>query len=164
MYFDKKKSYAPVRRTSGRTVSRVPSAIAPQLGANAFAIRLADSPLYLEHCRLGHLGRERLIELAKGVTLRYDLAAIKDDEFKLSDCSKCSAATSRRLPKKGEPPCGTADGEIIHFDLTGCVLLSVDGAGYGLVMYADHTKVWVALPIKLKSDAARSFKPSSLGC
>ena len=130
------------------------SSITPPLGSNAFAIRHLDSPLFLEHCRLGHLSRDRLIELAKGGTLRYDLVTIKDDEFKLSDCLTCLAATSRRLPNKGESPRGTSEGEIIHIDLTGRVKPSIDGAEYGLIMYADHTKVWAAIPIKLKSDAA----------
>ena len=71
---------------------------------DAYAIRHVDSPLYNEHCRLGHLGRDALVDLAKGGKLKYDLDVIKADEFKLSDCTSCLAASSKRLPKSGESP------------------------------------------------------------
>ena len=120
---------------------------------NAYAIRHVDSPLYNEHCRLGHLGRDALVDLAKGGKLKYDLDVIKADEFKLSDCTSCLAASSKRLPKSGESPRGSADGEMVHVDLTGRMNPSIDGYEYALVMHADFTKVRAAVPIKLKSES-----------
>ena len=127
--------------------------VVPPLGST-FADRQVDSPIYLEHCRLGHSSRQTIIDLAKSGNLLYDVDTLKSDDFKLSDCSACLAANSKKLPKTGESPRGSAEGEIVHVDLTGRVNPSVDGHEYALVVYADFTKVRQAIPIKLKSEAA----------
>ncbi len=82
---------------------------------------------------------ERLIDLAKGSHLHYNLSVLKTiNPNKLPDCSTCHAATSKRLPKSGESPRGTADGRIVHIDLTDRVNSSIEGFEYGLVLFADQ--------------------------
>ena len=130
-----------------------PRTVSPPLG-NAYAVPQVDSPLYSEHVRLGHIGRDQIIDLAKGGQLRYSLEDLKQDDFKLSDCKLCLSATSKKQPKNGESPRGSVNGEMVHVDLTGRLTPSVDGFEYALIMYADYTKVRAAIPIRLKSDAA----------
>ena len=91
--------------------------------------------------------------MAKGGNLRYILEELKNDEFKLSDCQLCLAAMLRKQPKTGKSPRGTADGEMIHVDLTGRMDPSVDGYNYGLIMHANFTKIRSAIPIRLESEA-----------
>ncbi len=80
-------------RTNSLPMVRLPrtdNIIPRPLGLNAFAVRHTDSPLFLEHCRLGHMSRERLINLAKGGHLRYDLS--------FERCTHSVGDPSRNIP------------------------------------------------------------------
>ena len=117
------------------------------------AVHNVESPLYQEHMRLSHLSRESLLDLVKERKLKYDYDTLKSDDFRLSDCSACTAATSRHQPRTGESPCGSADGEMVHVNLTGWLKLSAKGNEYALIMYSVYTRVHSVVLLRNKSDA-----------
>lgn len=141
------------KRPQAMVVAPVSGFITPTDSLNAF--HPAESPHYIEHRRLGHIGRDDLLDLAKGGNLAYDYATLKNDDFKLSDCSACQQASSTRQSRKGESPRGSADGELVHVDLTGRLQPSVKGNEYALIMIADFTKVRSVVHLARKSDALR---------
>lgn len=120
---------------------------------DVYAVPQVDSKLQQEHRRLGHLGKESLLNLAKGGHLKYTAEELKGEEFNLSDCHFCLSGASKRQPKTGESPRGSAEGEMLHVDLTGRLKTSAEGHEYALIMVADYTNVKAAIPIKLKSEA-----------
>jgi hypothetical protein len=73
-----------------------------------------------EHRRLRHIGRNRLLELAKGgeLTARTP-SGVVNDTFKISDCDVCQQFKATRYPKKKHSPRGTRNAELIHVDITG---------------------------------------------
>lgn len=90
----------------------------PALFDELLTVHNVESPLYQEHMHLSHLSRESLLDLVKERKLKYDYDTLKSDDFRLSDCSACTAATSRCQPHTGESPRGSADSEMVHVDLT----------------------------------------------
>ena len=47
---------------------------------------MARTPLEIEHQRLGHIGTDRLLELARGGKLKEGFETYKNDPFKTADC------------------------------------------------------------------------------
>ena len=47
---------------------------------------MARTPLEIEHQRLGHIGTDRLLELARGGKLKEGFGTYKNDPFKTADC------------------------------------------------------------------------------
>jgi hypothetical protein len=112
-----------------------------------------QSKLYAEHCRLGHMHPDRIIELAEAGRIKADVAELKSDDFKLMDCQTCNRQKATNLPKGGISARGTKDGEMIHVDLAGPFEPSAAGNTYYLGIVADYTKARQIVPIKLKSEA-----------
>lgn len=141
------------KRPQAMIVAPVSGLIIPTDGLNA--VHQAESPLYIERRRLGHIGRDDLLDLAEGGNLAYDFATLKNDDFKLSDCLACQQASSTRQSRNGGSPRGSADSEMVHVDLTGRLQPSVKGNEYALIMIADFTKVRAIVPLARKSDTLR---------
>jgi phosphoribosyl 1,2-cyclic phosphodiesterase len=58
----------------------------------------------IEHQRLGHIGTDRLLELARGGKLKEGFETYKNDPFKTADCKACLSAKITRHPKSGDAP------------------------------------------------------------
>jgi hypothetical protein len=112
-----------------------------------------DSVLYNEHCRLGHIHPDRIIEMAEAGRIDADASELKADSFKLADCLTCNRQKGTNLPRSGTSTRGTKDGEMIHVDIAGPFEPSSEGNIYYLCVVADYTRARQVIPIKLKSDA-----------
>ena len=119
-------------------------------------IKAGMTPLYHEHCRLGHIGRERLLELAKEGKLvgRYDTHKL--DPFTLADCDACASSKATRLPKSGNAPtlAGGEQGLCVEVDLAGPFTRSIDGKYYLFIGLERSSGVVCVEPIAEKSDGA----------
>ena len=115
----------------------------------------SSTPLYLEHQRLGHMGRERLMELARAGKLKEEYSTYKNDQFKMENCPTCSAAKITRAPKGKLAPMlkGGGDGVGLDVDLAGPFHLSVDGFEYLFVGVERWSRIVFAIPIASKADA-----------
>jgi len=113
----------------------------------------AESPLALEHRRLGHLGIKPLLDLAAAGELRYDNETLKSDVFTLSDCESCQRQKATRTSKGGTSPRGSEDGELVHTDTAGPFLPSPTGSEYYLALVADWSAIRMAYPLHSKPEA-----------
>ena len=114
--------------------------------------RAVMSPLEQEHVRLGHIGLSKIIKLAERDSLRYSAEVMKDDKFKLSDCSACQMRKTTKLPKNEESPRGTKDCEMIHVDIAGPFDPSSNGNTYYLALIDDYSRVNSVVPIQDKKN------------
>ena len=112
-----------------------------------------SSPLAIEHKRLGHIGRDRLLELAKNSLLEYDYDTLKDDPFRLSACTACMRQKLTASPHDQHSPRGTSQGEVVHVDITGPLRPSADGNVYLVAMLADWSKIRQLIPVKRKDQS-----------
>ncbi|GAA5905624.1 hypothetical protein JCM5296_000531 [Sporobolomyces johnsonii] len=123
--------------------------------ASAFATRATRS-LYSWHCALGHVGRKRLLKMARD---GLSMASISDPDAPLR-CAACEKAKSHRqpFPKRSETREETPLA-LVHVDLAGPFPVQSDrGARYYLVIVDDATRhVWVEF-LRRKTDAFDSFK------
>jgi hypothetical protein len=118
------------------------------------------SALEEEHQRLGHIGRERLLELAKAGKLKGTYEGIRKDPFRTDQCEVCLRAKIVRYPKTGEAPIlrGGEEGIALDVDLAGPLDLSVDGHRYLFVGVERPSGIVFATPIETKADAMRVVK------
>jgi len=121
----------------------------------------AESPLALEHRRLGHLGIKPLLDLAAAGELRYDNETLKSDVFTLSDCESCQRQKATRTSKGGTSPRGSEDGELVHTDTAGPFLPSPDHS-YLLQLVASITSPSspIGQPYEWRTPYTQSLKPS----
>ena len=63
------------------------------------AVTLSRSNLEVEHQRLAHIGKSKLLELAKKGELNYTYEQLKDDPFDTSKCTTCQTMKAIRDPK-----------------------------------------------------------------
>ena len=115
------------------------------------------SPMALEHKRLGHMGRERILELAKEGVLNYGYDELKNDSFQLSACTACMKQKLTSSPHDQHAPRGDSNGEVVHVDITGPLRPSADGNIYLLAMLADWSKIRQLIPIKSKDQSFPSL-------
>ena len=121
-----------------------------------------DSPMAIEHRRLGHIGTHKLKVLADAGLLRYDGPTIASDSFKLEDCPPCQRFKGTRLSKGNTSPSGSKDGEMVHVDIAGPFDTSKAGNRYYVAITADYTCVNLVVPIASKDQAwgaLESFVP-----
>jgi hypothetical protein len=64
------------------------------------------SALEEEYQRLGHIGREKLLNLAKAGKLKGSYEDLRKDPFRTNKCETCLRAKIERHPKTGEAPIG----------------------------------------------------------
>ena len=114
--------------------------------------RAVMSPLEQGHVRLGHIGLSKIIKLAERDSLRYSAEVMKDDKFKLSDCSACQMRKTTKLPKNEESPRGTKDCEMIHVDIAGPFDPSSNGNTYYLALIDNYSRVNSVVPIQDKKN------------
>lgn len=101
----------------------------------------AMGPLQLEHNRLGHISRKKILELARLGELRCSHDVLEKDEYRTGDCTTCQERKAAKQPKNGISPHGTHDCEMIHSDISGPLEPSSNGARYITTMYDDYSKV-----------------------
>jgi len=77
---------------------------------------MARTPLEVQLQRLGHIGTDRLLELARGGKLK--------EGFETADCEACLSAKITRYPKSGDAP---KLGGGLEVDITGPFSTSMDG-------------------------------------
>lgn len=78
------------------------------------------SPLRKEHKRLGHVGRYKLLQLAKeGQLTGLDFDNVLRDRFKITECTTCQQFKVTRHPKNKHSPRGLRDADFIHVDIIG---------------------------------------------
>ena len=102
---------------------------------------IAMGPLQIEHNRLGHIGRTRILELAQAGELRSSYDDLKKDTWRTDDCAACQERKTARLPKNDISPHGTRNCEIVHSDISGPLSPSANGAQYIVTFYDDYSKV-----------------------
>jgi hypothetical protein len=107
---------------------------------------LVRSHLEAEHQRMGHIGRKKLLELAKDGLLAIDYKSAETDSFRTTDCEICQQQKMPRLPKTGHSPRGARDGELVHVDVAGPFAPSLSGNDH-LTMMEDYLKVCAVIPI-----------------
>jgi hypothetical protein len=77
------------------------------------------SPLGKENKRLGHLGKYKLLQLAKeGELTGWNPDDVMNDPFKITDCVTCQQFKMTRHPKGKHSPRGTRDAELSHVDMS----------------------------------------------
>jgi transposase InsO family protein len=117
------------------------------------------SPLGKEHKRLGHVGRYKLLELAKeGELTGWNADNVMNDPFKITDCATCQQFKMTRHPKSKHSPRGSRDAELIHVDITGPFTPSLTGNDHLLVMMDDHSKVCALVPMVGKRPSFEALK------
>ena len=124
----------------------------------AMTVDIARSHLEEEHQRLGHIGKARLMELAKEGHLDYSFEQLKDDRFQLTDCVTCQSWKAVRPPKNQTSVRAREDGGIVHIDLAGPFEPSTRFNQYMMVIIDDYSGAVEAKPIKAKSDALDVLK------
>jgi hypothetical protein len=122
--------------------------------------RLGKSVLEEEHQRLGHVGREKLLDLAKAGNLKGTCEDLRNDPFRTDQCEVCLRAKIERYPKTGEAPIlrGGEEGIALDVDLAGPLDLSVDGHRYLFVGIERSSGILFATPIETKADALKALK------
>ena len=100
-----------------------------------------------EHQRLGHIGRHKLLEMAKDGLLAIDQKAAECDSFKTTDCEVCQQQKMPRFPKGGHSPRGTRNGELIHADIAGPFAPSLNSNNHFLAMIDDYSKACAIIPM-----------------
>jgi transposase InsO family protein len=119
------------------------------------------TPLGEEHKRLGHIGRHKLLELAKEGQLAWMKPSdVMKDNFQLSDCQVCQQFKMTRHPKNKHSPRGARDAELVHVDITGPFKTSITGNDHLLVILDDYSKVCALVPMAGKKpsfEALRTF-------
>ena len=118
------------------------------------------SVLEEEHQRLGHIGREKLLDLAKAGKLKGSYEDLRKDPFRTNKCETCLRAKIERHPKNGEAPLlrGGVEGIALDVDLAGPLDLSVDGHRYLFVGIERSSGIVFAMPIETKADAMKAVK------
>lgn len=111
------------------------------------------SPLEEEHQRLGHLGRAKLLEIARAGGTKHDVKDLEKDNFKLTDCRHCQAHKTTRPPKNDESPRG-----MLHVDLGGPFDKSAEGNDTMLVAVDDRTRARFVVPMNGKTHALDQVK------
>jgi hypothetical protein len=121
---------------------------------------VGKSALEEEHQRLGHIGRERLLELAKARRLKGSYEDLRKDPFRTDQCEVCLRAKIERYPKTGEAPIlrGGEEGIGGDVDLAGPLDTSVDGCRYLFVDVERSSGSIIAVPIGTKADAMRVLR------
>ena len=118
------------------------------------AMMTTMSPLEQEHQRLGHIGVDRLLELAREGKLRGDYKDFRNDPFKTLNCQHCLTAKIARIPKNDHAPLLTgSDGVGIDVDITGPFDTSLDGYENMFVGLERSSGITVVAPIVQKSEA-----------
>ena len=112
------------------------------------------TPLESEHRRLGHIGVDRLMELAREGKLQGSYDDYKHDTFNSLNCESCLKAKIARLPKNDDSPLFEGrDGVAIDVDITGPFDKSIDGFENIFVGIERSSDITVVVPIVQKSDA-----------
>jgi transposase InsO family protein len=119
----------------------------------------ALSRLGEEHRRLGHIGRDKLLDLAKeGKLTGWTPREVMSDPFALSDCDVCQQYKATRRPKKKHSPRGKRNAELIHVDITGPFTPSLTGNDHLLVMMDDFSKICGLVPMIGKAASFEELK------
>jgi hypothetical protein len=121
---------------------------------------LGRSALEEEHQRLGHIGREKLLDLAKAGKLEGSYEDLRKDPFRTNRCEVCLRAKIERHPKTGEAPLlqGGKEGIGHDVDLAGPLDLSVDGHRYLFVGIERSSGIVSAVPIETKAAAMKAVR------
>lgn len=121
---------------------------------------LGKSALEEEHQRLGHIGREELLDLAKTGNVRGSYEDLRKDPFRTDQCEACLQAKIERYPKTAEAPLlrGGKEGIALDIDLAGLLDLSIDGHRYLFVGLERSNGIVFATPIETKASAMRAVK------
>ena len=131
-----------LQRSRGMWVARLHS---PERSTGTIMEVVVASPLYEEHQRLGHLGRAKLLEIARAGGTNHDVKALEQDSFRLTDCVHCQAFRATRPPKKDVSPRG-----MLHVDLAGPFEKSAEMNDTMLVAVDDRTKARIVVPMEGK--------------
>jgi transposase InsO family protein len=118
----------------------------------------SGTPLAQEHHRLGHIGRAKLLELAKEGSLSIGYKQAAADSFRTTDCTACQEHKMPRFPKTAHRPRGTRDGELIHVDITGPFKPSLTGADHLIEMIDDYSRVCSIVPMIGKTQAFKALQ------
>ena len=113
----------------------------------------AKTALQNEHERLGHLGRKKLLSMAKDNLLRMSFSEASSDSFRTDHCSVCQQQKIPRKPKNNSSPSGTRAGELVHCDISGPFIPSKSGNDYLVSMLDDYSKICAIKPMIGKNTA-----------
>lgn len=131
------------------------------LPAHAYSVQLADS-LTEWHHKLGHLGIEKVVRLAKDGRLGQDnkLKNAKIGDIKDFYCEACIKGKTGRLPSPPQPNVRASKPlELLHIDIWGpAPMASKGGMRYFLTVYDDYSHRISLTLMRMKSEALQSFK------
>ena len=102
-------------------------------------------PLYDKHQGLGHLGKGKLLEIARAGGTKYDVKDFEGDNFKLTNCCHCQAFRATQPPKKDVSKRG-----MLHVDLAGPFDKSAEDNDTMLVAVDNRTKARLMVPMNGK--------------
>jgi transposase InsO family protein len=128
-------------------------------GNHEVAAAMYQEPtLETEHHRLGHMGRKKLLVLAKAGLLRINYPSAKNDKWRQTQCPTCNLSNTIRSSRRGRSHRGTRDAELIHLDLTGPFNPSREGFDHLAVMRDDYSKICAVVPMKGRVGAMPALK------
>lgn len=114
------------------------------------------TPLHEIHRRYGHLGKNKLLNMARNGLIpgkTYD--DLKDDPFTIANCKACMRYKTTEMPAPGPSNRGNSEKrEYVHVDLKQLVDPADREKGYWLAFVSDFVGYRVAIPIKDKTETA----------
>jgi transposase InsO family protein len=116
------------------------------------------TPLEAEHQRLGHIGRSKLLDLAREGKLSISSKTAESDRFRITDCDVCQQQKMPRYPKSGNSPRAKRNGELIHADIAGPFTPSLNGYNHFLAMIDDFSNVCGIVPMVGRKPALEALK------
>ena len=113
------------------------------------------NPLYLWHCRLGHINERRMAKLHKSGNLgSFDYEAH-------DTCESCLLGKMTKFPFQGKGESAGGPLDLIHTDVCGPMSTHAkDGFIYFISFTNDFSRYWYLYLMKYKSEAFESSKNS----
>ena len=120
------------------------------------------SQLYDEHCRLSHMGFDRLVKVMKAGTTRglgrldmsaEDLASAREQIMHCNAC-KVGKGTQRTYSHSGPLNHGSAPGEVIHVDTFESRVPQMSALQYGIVIVDPYTSALFCPMVATKDKVA----------
>lgn len=124
-------------------------------GPSGFAFpSINEETLETWHSRLGHLGRQNIIKLAKGMVNGIDLTKPLPHRA----CEPCSIGNLQAEPHRDRIEPGLEPLDLVHSDVTGPFIEGLYGATYFVTFLCDATKTSEVVLLTKKSGVLPAFK------
>jgi len=107
----------------------------------------------LWHRRLGHLGYGNMAKLAGGMVKGLDLAPAECRAKQADNCEPCILAKQTRLPFNASESTTERPLQLIHMDICGPLIESINGARYIATLLDDYSSYSEVVPTASKSAA-----------